>query len=76
MSISSRAFRDRASDRFDTVAGVSFFGLMAYLLSGTNVVMTIICLFFVGTMPFIVTSSRRARERVYCSQSDADEMGV
>lgn len=76
MNIFSRIFTDRASDRFDAIAGVSFFVLMAYLLSGTHVVMAIICLFFACTMPFIVKSSRRVRDKIYGSQSDANGMGV
>ena len=69
MTLDSR----KAMDRFDTLAGVFFFGLMAYLLYDTHFILAIISVVFASIMPFSVKSTRRAKDKLFGTHSDADK---
>jgi hypothetical protein len=69
MTLDSR----KSMDRFDTLAGVFFFGFMAYLVYDTHFILAIICVVFASIMPYMVKSTRRAKDKLFGTHSDGDK---
>jgi hypothetical protein len=63
----------KSMDRFGTLAGVFFFGLMAYLLYDTHFILAIICVVFASLMPYMVKSTRRAKDKLFGTHPDGDK---
>ena len=60
-------------DRFNTLAGVFFFGFMAYLVYDTHFILAIICVVFASIMPYMVKSTHRAKDKLFGTHSDGDK---
>ena len=73
MNIGSQKATDHTMDRLAMLIGVFFFGFMAYLLSDTHFVFAIVCVFFAATVPYMVRSTRRAKDRLFGSHSDDEK---
>ena len=63
----------KAMDRLGTLAGVFFFGFVAYQIWDTHFVMAIICVVCAAVLPFIAVSARRAHDALFGSHPDGDE---